>query len=117
MHRDWLADNEAISDEFADGLARVGIGDFADFVRVEPDLALAAAHDRGGQPLLSLEGDPIDGEVPLVGVHAIGVGFEGMCAACLLMLQNAVDSRPEAQECMHNDSGTYIVTGLYNDLG
>ena len=43
MHGNLFADNEAIGDELADGLARVGVGDFVNFVRVEPDLALAAA--------------------------------------------------------------------------
>ena len=43
MHSNLFADNEAIRDELADGLARVGVGDFVNFVRVEPDLALAAA--------------------------------------------------------------------------
>ena len=58
MHGDRLADDEAIGNEFADGLARVGIGDFAHFVGVEPDLALAAADDGGGEALLSPEVDP-----------------------------------------------------------
>ena len=43
MHRDRLSDDKAIIDEFADGLAGIGIGDLCDFVGVEPDLALAAA--------------------------------------------------------------------------
>jgi hypothetical protein len=42
---DWLADDEAILDELADGLAGVGVGDFALLAGVEPDLALAAADD------------------------------------------------------------------------
>jgi hypothetical protein len=53
-----LADDEAISDELADGLARVGVGDLALLVGVEPDLALAAANDRLGQALLGDEVDP-----------------------------------------------------------
>lgn len=53
MHSDLFADDEAIGYELTDGLARVGVGDFVDFVRVEPDLALAATRDRGGEPLLS----------------------------------------------------------------
>ena len=43
MHGNLFADDEAIRDELTDGLARVGIGDFVDFVRVQPDLALATA--------------------------------------------------------------------------
>ena len=43
VHGDWFADDEAISDEFSDGLAGIGVGDFVDFIGVEPDLALAAA--------------------------------------------------------------------------
>lgn len=53
MHSDLFADDEAIGYELADGLTRVGVGDFIDFVRVEPDLALTAARDGGGEPLLS----------------------------------------------------------------
>jgi len=43
---DGLSDDEAIGDELSDGLARVGVGDLALLVGVEPDLALAAADDR-----------------------------------------------------------------------
>ena len=45
MHRDWLANDKAIGDELADCLAGVGIGDFVDFIRIEPDLALSTACD------------------------------------------------------------------------
>ena len=34
VHGDGLADDEAIGDEFADGLAGVGVGDLVHFVRV-----------------------------------------------------------------------------------
>ncbi len=54
-----LADDEAIGNELADGLARVGVGDLVLLVGVEPDLALAAANDRRGQALLSSEVDPV----------------------------------------------------------
>ena len=53
MHRDLLANNEAIGDEFTDGLAGVGVGDFVDLIGVEPDLALPTSCNRGGKPLLS----------------------------------------------------------------
>lgn len=55
---DGLSDDEAIGDELSDGLARVGVGDLALLVGVEPDLALAAADDRRGQALLSSQIDP-----------------------------------------------------------
>ncbi len=58
MHGDWLSDDKAIRDELADCLAGVGIGDFVHFVRIEPNLALAAAHDRSREALLSTEVDP-----------------------------------------------------------
>ena len=60
VHGDGLADNEAIADELADGLAGVGVGDLGDLVGIEPDLVLAAADDRRGQALLSAEVDPVD---------------------------------------------------------
>ena len=53
MHRHGFADDQSIGNEFADGLARVGVGDFVDFIRVEPDLAFAAAGYGGGKALLS----------------------------------------------------------------
>ena len=59
MHGDGLADDEAIADEFADGLAGVCVGDLADLVGVEPDLALTASDDGRGKALLSSEVDPI----------------------------------------------------------
>jgi hypothetical protein len=59
MHGDGLADDEAICNELSDGLAGVGIGDFADLVGIEPNLAFSTANHRGRQPLLSGEIDPI----------------------------------------------------------
>lgn len=59
MHGNGLADDEAICDELSDGLAGVGIGDFAGLVGIEPDLALSAADDGGRQTLLGSEVDPI----------------------------------------------------------
>ena len=53
VHGDLFTDNEAIGDELADGLAGVGVGDFADFVGIEPDLSLTAAGNRGCEALLS----------------------------------------------------------------
>lgn len=59
MHGDWLADDEAIGNEFADGLTGVGVGDFAGLVGVEPNLALSAADDGSRQTFLSCKVDPI----------------------------------------------------------
>jgi hypothetical protein len=59
VHGDGLADDEAIRDELADGLAGVGVGDLADLVGVEPDLSLTAANNGGGQALLGAKVDPV----------------------------------------------------------
>jgi hypothetical protein len=59
VHGDGLADDEAILDELADGLARVGVGNLAGLVGVEPDLALAAADHGGRKALLRAEVDPV----------------------------------------------------------
>jgi hypothetical protein len=59
VHGDGLADDEAICNELSDGLAGVGIRDFADLVGIQPDLSLSAANDGGRQALLSGEVDPI----------------------------------------------------------
>lgn len=61
MHRHGFADYQTIGDEFTDCLARVGVGNFVDFVGVEPDLAFAAAGHGGGKTLLSAEIDPVRG--------------------------------------------------------
>jgi hypothetical protein len=59
VHGNWLADDEAICDELSDGLAGVGVRDFAGLVGIEPDLALSTANDGGRQALLGCEVDPI----------------------------------------------------------
>lgn len=59
VHRDRLADDEAIGNELADCLTGVGVGDLVDFVGVEPDFAFAASDDGGGEPLLRAEIDPV----------------------------------------------------------
>lgn len=59
MHRHGLADDEAICNELADGLAGVGVGDLADLIGIEPDLALSATDDGGRQALLGGEIDPV----------------------------------------------------------
>lgn len=59
VHGHGLSDDEAIGDELSDRLARVGVGDFALLIGVEPDLALTAADDRRGEALLSSQVDPI----------------------------------------------------------
>jgi hypothetical protein len=68
VHRHGLADDEAIGDELADGLAGVGVGDLAGLVGVEPDLALTAANDRGGQALLGSQVDPERRELLAAGI-------------------------------------------------
>lgn len=60
MHGDGLADDEAILDELADGLAGVGVGNLAGLVGVEPDLALSATDHGGREALLCAEVDPIE---------------------------------------------------------
>ena len=59
MHGNLFLDNETIGHEFADGLARIRIGDFAGLIRIEPDLALATASNRCREALLSTEVDPV----------------------------------------------------------
>jgi len=67
VHCDGLADDEAIGDELADGLAGVGVGDFVHFIGVEPDLALAAADHGSRKAFLGTKVDPIEMDVS---VHA-----------------------------------------------
>lgn len=58
VHGDGLADDKAIADELADGLAGVGVGDLVHLIGVEPNLALAAADHGGGEALLGAKVDP-----------------------------------------------------------
>ena len=58
VHCLGLVDDEAIAQQLADGLAGVGGGDFVDFIRIQPDLALAAADHGRGQALLCAKVDP-----------------------------------------------------------
>lgn len=60
VHGDWFLDDEAIGEEFSDSLAGVGVGDFIQFVGIEPDLALAAAGNGGSEPLLSSKVHPVE---------------------------------------------------------
>lgn len=60
VHDNGLADDKAITDELADGLARVGVGDLGDLIGVEPNLALAAADHGGGKALLGAKVDPVE---------------------------------------------------------
>lgn len=60
MHGDGLLDDEAIGDELADRLAGVGVGDLADLVGVEPNLALTAAQDGRRQALLGPQVNPTE---------------------------------------------------------
>lgn len=62
VHGDGLADDEAIADELADGLAGVGVGDLIHLIGIEPNLALAAAHHGGGEALLGAKVDPVERE-------------------------------------------------------
>jgi hypothetical protein len=52
-------DNKAIGHEFADRLAGIGIGNFADFVGIKPDLALATSNYGCGKSLLGSKVDPM----------------------------------------------------------
>lgn len=60
MHRHGLSNDEAIGNELSDCLARVGVGDLALLIGIQPDLALAAADDRRGETLLSSQVDPVN---------------------------------------------------------
>ncbi len=55
---DGLLDDEAIGDQLADSLARVGVGDLADLIGIQPDLVLANAQDGRREALLGREIDP-----------------------------------------------------------
>lgn len=59
VHRHGLPDDETIGHKLANCLTRVGIADLVDLVRIQPDFALATAHHRRGEALLSPEVDPV----------------------------------------------------------
>lgn len=60
VHGNGLSDDEAIGNELSDSLARVGVGDLARLIGIQPDLALTAADDRRGEALLSCQVDPMN---------------------------------------------------------
>jgi hypothetical protein len=60
VHGDGLADDESIADQFPDRLSGIRVGDFVDFIGIEPDLALAAADDGRRETLLSTKVGHLD---------------------------------------------------------
>ena len=60
MHCNLFANDEAIGHEFADRLARVGVGDFVDFVGIKPDFAFPTTYYGGSEPFLSAKIDPVE---------------------------------------------------------
>uniref|UniRef100_A0AAG5CRF2 Uncharacterized protein n=1 Tax=Anopheles atroparvus TaxID=41427 RepID=A0AAG5CRF2_ANOAO len=53
VHDHRFLDDQTILDQLLTG---VGVSNLVDFIRIQPDLLLAASHNRGCQPLLKLEG-------------------------------------------------------------
>ncbi len=58
VHGNWLADDQSIGNQLADGLAGVGVGDLGDLIWVEPNLALAASDDGSREALLGTKVNP-----------------------------------------------------------
>ena len=52
VHSNGFLDDETIGQHLSDALAGVGIGDFGNFIGIEPDLALANAGHGGRKALL-----------------------------------------------------------------
>lgn len=72
VHGDGLADDQAIADEFADGLAGVGVGDLGDLIGIKPNLALATANHGGGEALLGAKVDPVRETTSVLGSKMSG---------------------------------------------
>lgn len=70
VHGDWLADDKSISNQLADGLAGVGVGDLGGLVWVEPDLALTASDDGSREALLGAKVNPMRRPVSVYRVYA-----------------------------------------------
>jgi hypothetical protein len=58
VHRDRLPNDESITDKFADGLARIGVGDLVLFTWINPDFPLATADHYGRKAFLGAKVDP-----------------------------------------------------------
>lgn len=56
-----FSDDDSIFEELANGVTRIGIGDFRSFVRIKPDLVSAALEDGGRQTLLKSKGAEVGG--------------------------------------------------------
>ena len=88
MHGDGLADDEAIGDEFADGLAAVGVGDLVHFIGVEPDLAFAAVGHGRRQALLRAEVHP--GEASCISLCGFVLFEGGVEEVSMVLMEGAV---------------------------
>ena len=55
MDSNRFLDNKTILDELSNVLTRIGVGDFINFIRIQPNLFLSTFHNRCGKPLLKLE--------------------------------------------------------------
>jgi hypothetical protein len=55
MHNRRLADDQTIPMQLGNVTARIGQGNFIDFVGIEPNLALTAFQDGGRQAFLQFE--------------------------------------------------------------
>ena len=111
VHGDGLADDKAIADELADGLARVGVGDLSDLIRVEPDLALAAADHGGGEALLGAKVDPVERKKQ----NSVSLGGFRRWAAPFPTPSLAKDKNESGDQCplgMIASLGRYLVMEL-----
>lgn len=105
VHGDGLADDEAIADELADGLAGVGVGDLIHLIGVEPNLALAAAHHGGGEALLGAKVDPVWCKKK----QSVSMKSKPIGGLLLLLLRKSAISRRIRGVCTGEEGGGYTV--------
>lgn len=103
MHSYGLADDEAIADEFSDGLTGVGVGNLVNLIGVEPNLALSASDDGRREALLGTEVDPRRIELAPKFLE-----FDVFCASCVVCVGllgeiccACVDDRPSRHRLLN----------------
>ena len=95
----WFANNQAVFDEFANVLTRVGVADLVDFVWVKPDLSLSAAENACCEAFLGAKIDPTNVSLIQESVaasslsispHCRNVSLSDGCVCCTYIIESLV---------------------------
>lgn len=113
VHGDGLADDQAIADQLADGLAGVGVGDFAHLIGIEPDLALTAADHGRRKALLGSEVDPVQRREKSVSARFFKVSSRKMLEPSNSSISSIIDGNASAEESW---TTVFVVRSVFLDI-